>query len=197
MARTSGYRRSAVWRPCGVTVMKLHGSDNRGGITVKRLQRALAHIYNYDETNKEKLGKNETPHKRQVPCCESYGKHIKKVRNASATNKARERWNNKGEINNGPTAGNGVEASSLEIRTGNFSKSVTLWTSNPMERNQTLQRDDLHVWLLSCLWHHCPRPLTFSVRSRGISHSKWRWFWNDGVVDRLFRPFCRNKRITS
>ena len=65
MARTSGYRRSGVWRPCGVpqhaalqnksvvcsgsrvtnsTVMKLHGSDNRGEITVKRIQRALAHI---------------------------------------------------------------------------------------------------------------------------------------------------------
>ena len=43
------------------------------------------------------------------------------VRNASAPNKARERWNNKGEINNGPTAGNGVGASSLEIRTGNLS----------------------------------------------------------------------------
>ena len=26
------------------TVMKLHGSDNRGGITVKCIQRALAHI---------------------------------------------------------------------------------------------------------------------------------------------------------
>ena len=56
MARTGGYRRSAVWRPCGVTphaalqnksvvcsgsrvtistVMKLHGSDNWGGIKVK------------------------------------------------------------------------------------------------------------------------------------------------------------------
>ena len=33
-----------------------------------------------------------------------------------------------GEINKGPTTGNGVGASSLEIRTGNFSKSVTLWT---------------------------------------------------------------------
>ena len=45
----------------------------------------------------------------------------KEVRNASAPNKARERWNNKGEINNGPTAGNGVGVSSLEIRTGNLS----------------------------------------------------------------------------
>ena len=45
-----------------------------------------------------------------------------------APNKARERWNDKGEINKGPTTGNGVGASSLEIRTGNFSKSVTLWT---------------------------------------------------------------------
>ena len=56
VARTGGYRRSAVWRPCGVTlhaalqnksvvcsgsrvtnstVMKLHGSVNRGGIIVK------------------------------------------------------------------------------------------------------------------------------------------------------------------
>ena len=56
MARTNGYRQSAVWRPCGVTqhaalqnksvvcsgsrvtnstVMKLHGSDNRGGNAVK------------------------------------------------------------------------------------------------------------------------------------------------------------------
>ncbi len=68
LARTSGYRRSAVWRPCGVTqhaalqnksvvcsgsrvtnstVMKLHESDNRGGIVVKLIQRALAHIYIY------------------------------------------------------------------------------------------------------------------------------------------------------
>ena len=31
----------------------------------------------------------------------------------------------KEEINKGPTADNGVGASSLEIRTGNFSKSVT------------------------------------------------------------------------
>ena len=65
MARTGGYRRSAVWRPCGVTphaalqnksvvcsgsrvtistVMKLHGSENRVGINVKTIQRALAHI---------------------------------------------------------------------------------------------------------------------------------------------------------
>ena len=55
-AHFGSYRRSAVWRPCGVTphaalkkksvawsgsqvtnstVMKLHGSDNRGGINVK------------------------------------------------------------------------------------------------------------------------------------------------------------------
>ena len=72
LARTSGYRRSAVRRPCGVTqhaalqnksvvcsgsrvtnstVMKLHGSDNRGGITVKHIQRALAHIYIYIHTH--------------------------------------------------------------------------------------------------------------------------------------------------
>ena len=38
---------------------------------------------------------------------------------------ARERWNDKGEINKGPTTGNGVGASALEIRTGNLSKSVT------------------------------------------------------------------------
>ena len=65
MARTGGYRQSAVWRPCGVTphaalqnksvvcsgsrvtistVMKLHWSVKRGGIIVKRIQRALAHI---------------------------------------------------------------------------------------------------------------------------------------------------------
>ena len=42
-----------------------------------------------------------------------------------APNKARERWNDKGEINKGPTTGNGVRASSLEIRTGNLSESVT------------------------------------------------------------------------
>ena len=33
-----------------------------------------------------------------------------------------------GEINKRPTTGNGVGASSLEIRTGNLSKSLTLWT---------------------------------------------------------------------
>ena len=58
MARAAGYRRSAVWRPSGVTqhavlqnksvvcsgswvanstVMKLHGSDNRGGIAIKNV----------------------------------------------------------------------------------------------------------------------------------------------------------------
>ena len=68
MARTGGYRRPAVWRPCGVTphaalqnksvvcsgsrvtistVMKLRWSVKRGGIIVKRIQRALAHIYIY------------------------------------------------------------------------------------------------------------------------------------------------------
>ena len=69
MARTGGYRRSAVWRPWGVmphavlqnksfvcsgsrvtisTVMKLCWSVKRGGIIVKRIQRALAHILNKD-----------------------------------------------------------------------------------------------------------------------------------------------------
>ena len=64
MARTGGYRWLAVWRPCGVTlhaalqnksvvctgsrvtnstVMKLHESNNWGGIAVKNVQRALAH----------------------------------------------------------------------------------------------------------------------------------------------------------
>ena len=33
-----------------------------------------------------------------------------------APNKTQERWNDKGEINKGPTTGNGVGASSLEIR---------------------------------------------------------------------------------
>ena len=68
MARTGGYRRLAVWRPCGVTphaalqnksvvcsgsrvtistVMKLHWSVKRGGIIVKRIQRALAHTHTY------------------------------------------------------------------------------------------------------------------------------------------------------
>ena len=44
-----------------------------------------------------------------------------------APNKAREKWNNKEEINKGPTTDSGVQASSLDIRTGFFSKSVTLW----------------------------------------------------------------------
>ena len=65
MVRTGGYGRSAVWRPCGVTpqatlqnksvvcsgsrvtistVMKLRWSVKLGGIIVKRIQRALAHI---------------------------------------------------------------------------------------------------------------------------------------------------------
>ena len=64
MVRTGGYRRSAVWRPCGVTlhaavrnksvvcsgsrvtnstIMKLHGSDNRGRITVKRTKSTCSH----------------------------------------------------------------------------------------------------------------------------------------------------------
>ena len=67
MARTGGYRRSAVWRPCGVTlhavlqnksvvcsgsrvtnstVMKLHGSDNRGGIIVKTYKEHLLTLPN-------------------------------------------------------------------------------------------------------------------------------------------------------
>ena len=58
MVCTGGYRWSAVWRPSGImqhaalqnksvvcsgsrvansTVMKLHGSDNRGGIAVKNV----------------------------------------------------------------------------------------------------------------------------------------------------------------
>ena len=62
MARTGGYRRSAVWRPCGITlhaalrnksvvcsssqvtistVMKLHGSVKRGGIIVKTYKEHL------------------------------------------------------------------------------------------------------------------------------------------------------------
>ena len=54
LARTDyRYRRSAVWsdvcsgsRVTSGTVINLHGSDNRGGITVKKgVQRALAHTY--------------------------------------------------------------------------------------------------------------------------------------------------------
>ena len=67
MARTGGYCRSAVWRPCVAlrhtprfqnqsvvcsgspvtisTVMKLRWSIKRGGINVKRIQRALAHTF--------------------------------------------------------------------------------------------------------------------------------------------------------
>ena len=66
LACSGGYRWSAVWRPCGVmlhtalqnksvvcsgshvtnsTVMKVHESDNWGGITVTHVQRALAHTY--------------------------------------------------------------------------------------------------------------------------------------------------------
>ena len=62
MALTGGYRRSAVWRPCGVTlhaalqnksvvcsgsqvtnstVMKLHESDNRGRIAIKTYEEHL------------------------------------------------------------------------------------------------------------------------------------------------------------
>ena len=43
-------------------------------------------------------------------------------------NKVRERWNNKEEVNKG------VGASSLEIRTGIFSKSVTLWLLAILQR---------------------------------------------------------------
>ena len=43
-----------------------------------------------------------------------------------APNKVRERCN-RVEINKGPTTDNGVGTSSLEIRTGIVSKSVTLW----------------------------------------------------------------------
>ena len=54
---------------------------------------------------------------------------VNKTKKRHTPNKARERWNDKGEINKGPSTGNGVGASSLEIRTGNLSgKSVTLWT---------------------------------------------------------------------
>ena len=51
-----------------------------------------------------------------------------------APNKVRERWNNKEEINKGPTTDNGDGASSLEIRTGIFSKSVTLWLLAILQR---------------------------------------------------------------
>ena len=66
----------------------------------------------------------------------NYGKHNingdkEKDQNAmhlTFSNKAQERWNDKGEINKGPTANNGVRASSLEIHKGIVSKLVTLWT---------------------------------------------------------------------
>ena len=51
-----------------------------------------------------------------------------------APNKAQERWNNKEEINKGPTTNNGVGASSLEIRTGIFVKSATLWLLAILQR---------------------------------------------------------------
>ena len=54
-----------------------------------------------------------------------------------------------------------------QTTTGIFFQAVTLWTplqtSNPIERNQMLQRDDFHVWLRS--WPDVTaRPLTFSIR---------------------------------
>ena len=66
-----------------------------------------------------------------LACCESWSKQNEK---RHAHNKARERWNNKEEINKGPTTDNGVLASSLEIRTGIFSKSVTLWLLAILQR---------------------------------------------------------------
>ena len=57
-----------------------------------------------------------------------------------APNKAREIWNDTGEINKGPTTGNGVGASSLEIRTGNLSKSVTMWTDTVFEPKLNAQQ---------------------------------------------------------
>ena len=58
----------------------------------------------------------------------------KKTTETPARNKARERWNNKEEIHKGPTTDNGIGASSLEIRTGFFSKSVTLWLLAILQR---------------------------------------------------------------
>ena len=59
-----------------------------------------------------------------------------------APNKARERWNIKEEINKDPTTDNGVGASSLEIGTEFFSKSVTL------SLLAILQRGSAHM----CTW---------------------------------------------
>ena len=107
-----------------------------------------------------------------LACCKSYGKRI-----AGAPNKARERWNNMGgEINNDPTTGNGVGASSLEIRTGNLSVGYPVdFKSSGAKPNTAEGRLPCLVAVLSDV---TARPLTFSVRSRGISHSKWRWFLN-------------------
>ena len=77
--------------------------------------------------------------------------------------------------------------SSLEIWTGHFSKSVALWT---------LTQTRLPRLLLVCLWRHCSTvdlklkiALAESRIPNGASFKR--------SVDRIFRPFCQNKRITT
>ena len=68
-----------------------------------------------------------------------------------APNKVRERWNNKEEINKGPTTDNGVGASSWEIRTGFFSKSVTLWLLANLQRLPEWRSAHMCTWF-SASW---------------------------------------------
>ena len=97
-------------------------------------------------------------------------------------NKARERWNDKGEINNGLTAGNGVGASSLEIRNENVPCRLPCGHPYILQiQSRKVKRCRGTTSTFGC----CPdsdfttRSLTSSVRNsfRGISHSKRRWFW--------------------
>ena len=77
-----------------------------------------------------------------------------------APNKARERWNNKGEINKGPTT-------EKELHPWRFEQEL-FQSRLPCGHSH---RPAFHVWLLACLWRHCP------------------------TVDRIFRLFAKIKAL--
>ena len=99
---------------------------------------------------------NKTPNERQGPwwglaCCESQGKQNEKDWKCHAPNKTRERWNNKEEINKGPATDNGIRASSLEVRTGFFSRLVTLWLLAILQRLPRVTCAHMCTWI-SASW---------------------------------------------
>ena len=57
------------------------------------------------------------------------------------------------EMNTSPTSSNGVVASSLEIRSGNLTKSVALWASSKHYRHTSLLCA-LYAYTIDLRYHH-------------------------------------------